>query len=95
MAEKHELNEEELAKVLGGVKTGDVKGDAVYFEFPSFISSMSGYYTCADIEKLCKDYYDYRSIIGLHMNDAIRNAVKKLYGNNPIPQQVKDVLGIK
>lgn len=95
MAEKHELNEEELAKVLGGVKTGDEKDGAIYFEFPSFLSSMSGYYTCSDIEKLCEDYYAYRSLISLYMNDTIRNAIKKLYGNNLIPQKVKDVTGVK
>lgn len=98
---KSEIQDEELKKVSGGFgkkvgpKTGDQNeaGD-VYFEFPLFLSSFSGYYSRTQLEALVNDNIDLAEIVKQFITDDIKSAVKKLYPNNDIPDNVKLMMGI-
>lgn len=102
MADKKiELNDEELSKITGGVgnnnkpQTGDQNEDGdVYFEFPFFLSSYSGYYSKTRLEALVNENIGLASYVQPYITDDIKNAVKKLYPNNDIPDNVRLMMGV-
>lgn len=89
-----ELKDEELKNVNGGYSTGDKnnKGE-VYFKFPLILSSLSGFYSRASLEKLCSDNIGLAPLAKQYINQDVKNAVKILYGDDPIPAAVQTMLG--
>ena len=79
---KTTLNDEELSSVTGGVKTGDMKDGKVYIKFPLFLSSMSGYYGCDEVEALANQYIGFKSAIQPYITKDMIDAVKNLYEVN-------------
>ena len=87
-----ELKDEELNHVTGGAKTGDIKGNKVYIQFPLFLASMSGYYGCDEIENLVNQYIGYKELIKNYITPEMIKAVKDLYdiNNRAIPTTVSE-----
>lgn len=82
MTNKTLLNDEELNNVTGGAKTGDIKNNKVYIQFPLFLASMSGYYGCDEVESLANQYISIKELIKDYINQDMIKAVKDLYDIN-------------
>lgn len=91
-----QLSDDELKSVVGGIKTGEIKDDKVYLNFPLILSNLSGWYNCEEIEALCSQYISFKSYIKPYIDSNVRIAVVTLYNNckKDIPDVVKELLGI-
>ena len=91
-----ELKDEQLKNVTGGKgeSTGDMNANGeVYFKFPGFLGSLSGYYSKESLEKLCTDSIGLAPMVKSFITQDVKNAVKKLYGDDPVPASVQTMLG--
>lgn len=87
------LTDDELNEVTGGKNsTGDVKDNKVYFQFPFPFTSMSGFYSCEEVETLATNFGAYKEQIKSALTPDMISAVNKLYqiNNKAIPTVVSD-----
>lgn len=92
MSEK--INDEKLNDVLGGYGgTKNKTNGAVKIVLPPVFQNASGYYTKESLESTLNHYASFKDVIKTLMNDTCRQQIKELYGDDPMPDIVRYIIG--